>query len=254
MNFFEKLLKFTTNVNDCKIITTYLAENYNEMKYLKFVDAIVARYPLTDNKSVAHVAHVPGPIFNRLLETTTNFDYDGNHNVLHQAIHKFCHENIEQILAIKPELLEVKTIDNQYTPLMIAIKTYNTRAIDFILSLNANQNAVNAYGNTALHHAVINVNAYVIDKLEMHNKENFFRMTPIDYINNMMKSHFHIARNEKKTVPIYKLGFIATIYEKMCDVDCERIITSTEQINQVNKYVLELVNDGKYEDLKSQLF
>ena len=128
------------------------------------------------------------------------------------------------------------------TPLMLAIKFQRNNMIIDLINKQCNQNILDVFGNTSLHYAMF-FNCYLaVEKLVMNNIENYFRMTPSDYIKNKMKVSFHHQRNKKiakKYNPI-ELQIIATIYNKFIKTNCfERVFIDEIQIRNINKYVLE---------------
>ncbi len=100
------------------------------------------------------------------------------------------------------------------------------------------------FGNTALHYAMY-YNLYpVIQALTLHAKENYFRMTPQDYIINKMRSSFHHARNNKisKSMKPKELYYIIGIYNDfILGRGLVREFTSDANIKKVNDFVMNLI-------------
>ena len=131
------------------------------------------------------------------------------------------------------------------TPLMIAIQNYHSEAIDYLLELGASQTTCDIFGNTPLHYACIKSNLYAVKKLRWHAQENYFRMTPADYVINNMKSGFHHARNEKVKTSANHLSFMVEIYKKYVFTSTSpRVPTTYQNVSCVNKYILSMIPDG----------
>ena len=138
---------------------------------------------------------------------------------------------------------------------MLAIKKSNIElSTKLINNYNSDQCITDVFGNTALHYAMY-YNLYPIVKLlNLHAIENYFRMTPQDYIINKMRSSFHHARNNKlnKTIKPKELYYIIGIYNDfIINNKYTRVFTSDENIKKVNDYImskLKLVTTGNIPD------
>jgi hypothetical protein len=88
---------------------------------------------------------------------------------------------------------------------------------------------------------------FFVDKLKYHDRENYMRMTPSDYIINNYKSYFHHIRNEKSGLKFNKKkkSFIVEIYKKYISGKTrERINASYADVVKVNKYILNSIPEG----------
>lgn len=243
-------LILTFNFTDKEYILStmidYISKNENEntneflSKILKY-DNYKIDHPLCEMASTK--SNTFEYLLNNMNITTT---FTQNMNPLHIAIENKNLDNIKLILDKYPELLNKQSTIKSYTPLMFVITSYDMNILKYILSLSPDENIVDAFGNTALHHATINLNACASMKLISHNKENYFRMTPKDYIINMMKSYFYHVRNEKISLKKYKLGFVIRIYKTFVINNNEkRIYASKQDINKTNEFVLNSLNNNE---------
>lgn len=140
---------------------------------------------------------------------------------------------------------------------MLAIKNLNIDlARKLIETFNANQNVVDVFGNTALHYAMY-YNLYPIVKLlNNHSRENYFRMTPQDYILNKMRSSFHHVRNDKlnKSAKTKELYYIIGIYNDfILGKEVPRTFTSDENIKKVNDYIMDKLKNAPGGDIPDSL-
>tara|TARA_B100001142_G_C14071994_1_gene553935 strand:+ start:41 stop:649 length:609 start_codon:yes stop_codon:yes gene_type:complete len=185
------------------------------------------------------MAKTQNNVFDYLLNNIDINSIDEDYNPLHIAIRNKCLYNVKSILTKYPKLLNVQTKDKKHTPLMLAISLYDVKIIEYILGLDPDQNIVNIFGNTALHCAIMTTNAVAVPLLMPHNKENYFKMTPNDYVVNMMKSYFHHVRNKKINIKRYRLAFVIRIYKTFTIYNTsERIYASKENVNNTNNYIL----------------
>ena len=159
-------------------------------------------------------------------------------------------------LEIMSDLLNSQTLHKLQTPLMIAIKLSHIPISKLMIEYNAKQNVSDIFGNTALHYAMMNSLYPIVNLLENHCKENYFRMTPQDYVINMMKSLFHHNRNDKiKSVNSKQLYYTIGIYNDfILNKESNREFTDNINIKNVNDYILSKIkniNDGRIpEELK----
>lgn len=195
-------------------------------------------------KSVDHMDFLIS--YNQKLVTMSNKQIYPIHMALDPTL-KFTHGMtvLKKILDIAPSCIDQPSKDKLQTPLMIAIQNYHSNAIDLLLALGASQTACDIFGNTPLHYACIKSNLYAIKKLVWHAQENYFRMTPGDYVINNMKSGFYYAKNEKVTPSVNHLSYMVEIYKKYVHTSTvPRVSTSYQKVSQVNKYILSMIPDG----------
>lgn len=174
------------------------------------------------------------------------FDDDQGHSAIHTAIINNNSENVRLILTNCPEHINLQTLTQLKTPLML-VSVYYTDIVDLVLSYNPDEDLVDIFGNTALHYGTIKANMYMIDKLKYHDRENYMRMTPSDYIINNYKSYFHHIRNDKSGLQLEKkkMSFIVEIYKKyILGKSRERINASYADVVKVNKYILNSIPEG----------
>lgn len=144
-------------------------------------------------------------------------------------------------------LVNIQTIDKRQTPLMLLIKNLNVEVARKMIEIfNPDQTVVDVFGNTALHYAM-QYNLYSIVKiLTAHSKENYFRMTPQDYIINKMRSSFHHIRNNKlnKQYTSVELHYIIAIYNDfIVGKEIPREFTHTDNIKKVNDYIMDVLKN-----------
>jgi len=137
-----------------------------------------------------------------------------------------------------------QTIGKQQTPLMLCIKNYSKLITDDLIASHVDQTLTDVFGNTALHYTAMFHNLYVLEKLDIHEKENYFRMTAKDYIKNNMKGLFHHIRNKKVKVNRNDLSFIAEMYNKFFKNDNIRLHSSIENVKNIQKYIFNNLKDG----------
>lgn len=173
------------------------------------------------------------------------YNNDG-HSAIHVAILNNKPDNVRLILTNCPEQINMQTRDQLKTPLMIVSMHY-TEIVDLITSYKPNEDIVDIFGNTALHYGTIKANMFFVDKLKYHERENYMRMTPSDYIINNYKSYFHHIRNEKLGLQLdkKKMSFIVEIYKKYISGKVrERTTASYSDVVKVNKYILNSIPEG----------
>ena len=152
--------------------------------------------------------------------------------------------------------------NKRQTPLMFSIKKNHIYTASKLIELGSNQNSRDVFGNTALHYAMLLCMYPIVHKLALHGKENYFRMTPQDYICNNMKAVFHHIRNPKikeyamiSTMNQKQLYYIIGIYNTFVkDHNIERETVTDNDIKSVNNYIMDVLRDLKEskvsEDLK----
>jgi len=189
---------------------------------------------------LCNAAQTENKVFDCLLEYMDINDTDEDYQPLHVAIRNKCFTNVQKILTKYPHLLNVQTQHKKHTPLMLAISLYDIPITEYILSLNPDQNIVNIFGNTALHCAVMTTNAKATPLLIAHNQENYFKMTPNDYVVNMMRSYFHHVRNKKINIKYYRLAFVIRLYKTfVLQNNNPRLYASKQHVNDTNDYILD---------------
>lgn len=158
-------------------------------------------------------------------------------------------DNVKLLLEKFPEQINKGSLGQNKTPLMLSSTQYSSM-IDTLLKFNPNQNSVDVFGNTPLHYATIKANIYLVSNLEFHNKENYMRMTPSDYIINNYKSYFHHIRNEKLGLQLdkKKLSFIVEIYKKYVSTQNKhnRELANYSDVIKVNKYILNSIPNNTH--------
>lgn len=181
---------------------------------------------------------------------TMNVFNDMGYAPIHIAILKNKNNNIRLILENCPSHINLQTIGQKKTPLMLVSSFYND-TIDLILSYNPDENLLDIFGNTALHYGTIKTNIYLVDRLKFHNKENYLRMTPSDYIVNNYKSYFHHIRGDKTELELEKANnkkkqsFMVEIYKKYIqNQKIERDYANYSDVIKVNKYILDSIPEG----------
>jgi ankyrin repeat protein len=188
-------------------------------------------------------------IFELILSNLPDINvYDSyGKNAIHSSVLANKVENIKLLLTTYPEQVNSQTKIQLKTPLMLGSSSYGT-TIDTILSFKPNEEIVDVFGNTALHYGMIKANIFLVNKLKFHNRENYIRMTPSDYIVNNYKSYFHHIRNEKlgSQLDKKKLSFIVEIYKKCVSKKASdvRILANYSDVVKVNKYILNSIPEG----------
>ena len=232
--FYINEIENKSNLANClKLLTDY--DNYESSKY---VDAILELMPLDNYLHV--VAHKQNHVFDYMLDSYNNIMTTNKSTALHIACENSCFENVKKLVQT------YKFIDDRdergYTPFMISIKKHNNEIFTYLLDNGASQNVTDNYGNTPLHLAVLDTFITAINKLTPHNNENNFRMTPQDYINNMMKSYFYHARTFKEYQK--QLGYVSSTYNCLHTKNIPRVIANINNVNLTVEKILEKVNNG----------
>jgi len=147
------------------------------------------------------------------------------------------------------------------SPLMFAIKSNKVEFARRLIELGADQNLRDVFGNTALHYAMLLCMYTVVEKLTIHAKENYFRMTPQDYVCNNMKAIFHHIRNPKikeyamiSTMNQKQLYYIIGIYNRFIkDKTVKREMVTDNEIKKVNNYIMDSLRDLKENKVPTDL-
>lgn len=191
-------------------------------------------------------------IFELILSNLPDINMYDSHgkNAIHSSVLANKVENIKLLLTTYPEQVNSQTKIQLKTPLMLGSCSYGT-TVDTILSFKPNEDIVDVFGNTALHYGMIKANIFLVNKLKFHNRENYMRMTPSDYIVNNYKSYFHHIRNEKLGLQLdkKKLSFIVEIYKKYVSKRASevRVLANYSDVVRVNKYILNSIPEGVHE-------
>jgi ankyrin repeat protein len=155
-------------------------------------------------------------------------------------------------------LLENNKIDpnqqtklKKQTPLMIAIKNGNYKCYEHLIP-RTNQYLVDVFGNTVLHYASRYTSYVAFDKLEIHNIENSFNMTPFDIIVNSLKVTYHVSRLKKNEEKYHGSKIFATkIYNdfgKIC-LTKPRVYIGFDKTVETYNYILDKLTDKDYQSL-----
>jgi ankyrin repeat protein len=171
--------------------------------------------------------------------------YENKYYMLHKVIYHNNTKTFNKIIEVLGErileIIDQQTEDKLQTPLMIGIKQMNITMANKLIELGTIQDCVDIFGNTALHYAMHYSAFPIVKNLMMHGKENFFRMTPQDYIINMMRSIFHHIRNDKvsKALNPKQLYFIIGIYNTFIHKkEIQREFTADGHIMKVNDFIM----------------
>jgi hypothetical protein len=204
---------------------------------------INGEYPITC------AAKVNKKLFEFLIEEGANLDVHNSKGYypIHISVTNKKPDNIEIILKRYPQQINKQSMGQMKTPLMLAISSFDAKITDILISFKPNETLTDIFGNTALHYALIKLNMYILPKITFHNKENYFRMTPSDYIKNNMKAYFHVVRNNKvNSIEPSKLSFLVEIYKKYVSTknETKREFATHKNIVAVNKYILNSIPDG----------
>lgn len=220
----------------------------------KIVKYLVELCPGIINKQVDGVCplHIASTSSSNMLEiildhspNMSTYNSDG-YAAIHLATMDGNYDNLKLLVTNCPEHVNLQTQGQFKTPLMLAASFYSD-IIELILSFKPNEDIVDIFGNTALHYGTIKSNLFLINKVKFHNKENYLRMTPADYIVNNYKSYFHHIRNEKLGLQLdkKKMSFIVEIYKKyIAGTQRERIPALYSNVVKVNKYILNSIPEG----------
>lgn len=98
-------------------------------------------------------------------------------------------------LSITHKLMSSTNYKNQ-TQLITTVINNRVDFAKILLSYGVDQDSVDIFGNTALHYAYYYCNIPIIKILRTHQKENYFRMSPQDYVIQNIKGMVHHSRNE----------------------------------------------------------
>ena len=164
-----------------------------------------------------------------------------------QAALEACKKRQWQLLKSTGETLKLLVNASGHPLLISLIDGGEFELARELVEENITLHASDTQGNTALHYALIKLNMHILPKITFHDKENYFRMTPSDYIKNNMKAYFHIVRNNKvNSIEPSKLSFLVEIYKKYVSAKSEtkREFATHKNIVAVNKYILNSIPEG----------
>lgn len=240
-NVFQVLIDYVNSNN--VFITLIKSMQHYDIDCTEYMDIIMEYVDKTQNY-LQYVTEIKSNhVFNYLIKIEQSLETTENYNALHLAIINKHYDMCEQIIERFPDEINTCSKDFEYTPLMIAINKYDSKIIKLLLNHDVDQTKINKFGQTALHIAIMCINSFVVPLLTVHNNENYFKMTPNDYLVNYMKSYYHHARSS--TIPKYKLAFVSDIYTNFKINDMERIMVSDENVNKTNKLILDVIDDNK---------
>lgn len=191
-----------------------------------------------DKNNLHYVSRHINPVFDHMLNSCTSLI---GSTALHNACEAKCFDNVKAL--VTKFYADIDEQDERgYSALMIAIKSCDKQTFEYLLERGASTNIKDNYGNTPLHIAILHTFIVAVKALQPHNIENNFRMTPQDYINNMVKSYFYHARTNK-TID-HQLGYVTTAYNNFSAEGLERVYANIESVNRTIHDILDKINNG----------
>ncbi len=238
----------------------------NKAKYTELIKRIIELYPESVNETdklgctpimKAVVDHAD--LFFETVVDKSNLTrlYDNDYNILHKVV-ELGRVKMFKTLVVDCDI-DAQTKLKAQTVLMVAIKFGRLYMAQYLLKLEANQDKVDVFGNTALHYAMQYHSYPLVNALTYHTRENYFRLCPYDYVLNSMKSFFHHTRNKKleKTFSPIQLRYIVAIYNKFIKTvePRTRQFATDEEIKDANKYIFDQLRTikGDQVDIPPQL-
>jgi ankyrin repeat protein len=243
------------NVLHCLVQQDTKLTSYKE-EYIELVNEIVKMCPelLSELDSqgmtplMKSVAEPECDLFFEIVVDKSDLKvrYGGDMTVFHKAI-ALNRTKMFKLLLANCNVDERTGLKGQ-TPLMLAIKHGRLHMGKELLKMQPDESIRDIFGNTALHYAMFYHSYPMVKGLVYHTRENYFRMTPYDYVVNCMKSFFHHSRNKKlvKSFNPVELRFIVAIYNKFVSSNARtRHFAGDEGIKEVNRYVFDQLRNIK---------
>ena len=148
------------------------------------------------------------------------------------------------------DIINLKTKDEEQTPLMISILNRNIEVANTLIDMNCNIDTTDIYGNTALHYACMNSLVIIIKKLLVmsigntcRSVENCFGMTHIDYARNKLKMVFQYDRSYTGYINMYsqyrdRNEYLSSLELVSRDTELNnRIVIDRNKINRTYEFI-----------------